>query len=931
MNFLIFFYKMKKLLSMHLALTLLVMSFSGCGLFSGDPQGPGDSNAIGEIKEQYPEWTQETLEGFITRESDAEMTYAGPFYFGSFDGLDPDSITYPEQRNEKADEIIEELDNGINFMMDLDKKIRDERDAFAWYIAAIVEIDGSTSNYLETIYGQSGINLLSANLSLLVSLKTEADDMGKSSAWGYLQYQKYFSFVELIDLYAVEQGDLMAQTVNLYYLLESDPNTAYQDLNKEFIAKIDPLSEESSELLNQLYHTAAVVNFGKDLLFTADYYFAKDNVAAIDERIAQAKKSIEEYNGSKEYLSPEMIELLKGEVQDLEDYRNNITAYLESIPEDALLTEEDLKGGDSEEVSLLFSVASADDLPGWFQEKVGEAIKTVKFVKAISCAAVRVTGKAVKDYYDTSGAHEVVKDGAQILNGGLEIVNSGVEVSIKNAQDIYWGDFSWKNFKKSIENEKNELHDKFVKGTLGKEQYTEMINQIDQFQKNTNTLIKNMSEFSGFVTTVVTKSSDAGKFVTTVTKNVANEAKGALDTATDFSKNLAIIMHPETSKEETRNALLGIYTTLQKVKNDKGEYEEVEIPDLIELTKGEAAKELGLTEEEEEEFTDKLKDMFKDELKAAESKDGAKKDDAKDDSKPTDPKADGTKPTDPKGDGTETTDPEGDETGTTDPKGDETGTIDPKSDFYEKLADPNITDEQVTDLIIKEITRGLPPLKGDKKDKDEEEKEDTDGDGVLDIEDNCDEDSNPDQANTDGDSMGDDCDPDCSGDVDGDGICNELDNCPQQPNADQADIDKDLIGNVCDEDAPLISELTGSWPGTIKVTEVYIEPEFRAKAGEEGCDVEEVEKTKDQVKPVTVTITPTSETGGTLLLGVEGDESQSIPFTYVDGKLTASIVQDEASINFNMDFSRNTTTGSMDLDYLGGSIKLKAEVNLEKK
>ncbi len=89
---------------------------------------------------------------------------------------------------------------------------------------------------------------------------------------------------------------------------------------------------------------------------------------------------------------------------------------------------------------------------------------------------------------------------------------------------------------------------------------------------------------------------------------------------------------------------------------------------------------------------------------------------------------------------------------------------------------------------------------------------DSDGDGVCDIDDNCEWTSNPSQTDSDGDRIWDACDSawwwwtappsgPCEwrgGDSDGDGVCDIDDNCEWTSNPNQADSDGDRIWDACD-------------------------------------------------------------------------------------------------------------------------------------
>jgi len=95
---------------------------------------------------------------------------------------------------------------------------------------------------------------------------------------------------------------------------------------------------------------------------------------------------------------------------------------------------------------------------------------------------------------------------------------------------------------------------------------------------------------------------------------------------------------------------------------------------------------------------------------------------------------------------------------------------------------------------------------------------DSDGDGTYDFQDNCPSVFNADQANLDGDAFGDACDADIDGDgtdnafdafpndptesadSDADNVGDNSDNCVNDANADQANLDGDELGDTCDPD-----------------------------------------------------------------------------------------------------------------------------------
>ncbi len=136
---------------------------------------------------------------------------------------------------------------------------------------------------------------------------------------------------------------------------------------------------------------------------------------------------------------------------------------------------------------------------------------------------------------------------------------------------------------------------------------------------------------------------------------------------------------------------------------------------------------------------------------------------------------------------------------------------------------------------------------------------DTDGDGILNDADNCPTIANADQADNDGDALGDVCDPD----DDNDGVLDAVDNCPFVANADQKDFDNDGKGNVCDPTTDICSALdaligqvnasgysSGLKPKLDNAKKQYSEGKENAAVGELGAFINKLQGPGNNVPAV---------------------------------------------------------------------------------
>lgn len=135
--------------------------------------------------------------------------------------------------------------------------------------------------------------------------------------------------------------------------------------------------------------------------------------------------------------------------------------------------------------------------------------------------------------------------------------------------------------------------------------------------------------------------------------------------------------------------------------------------------------------------------------------------------------------------------------------------------------------------------------------------------------------------------------------------------------------------------APLLKDLAGKWDsGSMVITDVIVSDEFRKEAEKEGCNIADIEAQKGKTQPLNMSLNPTSETGGNMVITSADGKDQTIPFTYSEGVIKASISQEGATMSVTMTVVKETDTfkagGPIIINFKGDSLKIIASGSASK-
>lgn len=147
-------------------------------------------------------------------------------------------------------------------------------------------------------------------------------------------------------------------------------------------------------------------------------------------------------------------------------------------------------------------------------------------------------------------------------------------------------------------------------------------------------------------------------------------------------------------------------------------------------------------------------------------------------------------------------------------------------------------------------------------------------------------------------------------------------------------IDKGSIPGI--KTFPDLKDLAGKWDGgQMTITDVVASDQFKQDAKKEGCDLSGIEAMKGKTQPISgMSFAPTGDNGGNMTFKGSDGKSQTMPFTYVDGVITATYTDQGAAMTITLNATEDNgaykVSGPMDINYKGGQLKITADMGASK-
>lgn len=140
---------------------------------------------------------------------------------------------------------------------------------------------------------------------------------------------------------------------------------------------------------------------------------------------------------------------------------------------------------------------------------------------------------------------------------------------------------------------------------------------------------------------------------------------------------------------------------------------------------------------------------------------------------------------------------------------------------------------------------------------------------------------------------------------------------------------------------PKLSDLAGTWNGSMTITDVIISEELKKQIAEgtapkeDGCDFSfNFEELKGKTNPISLTMLPSGENGGDLRFSSGEEGEKNIPFTYSDGIIKATLGESggvgSLSLEVSQEEKKYVASGSFNISYKEDMIKILSSMSVSK-
>jgi hypothetical protein len=489
------------------------------------------------------EWTEELVDGYISQESQVEVGYSGPFYFGKFAGVDEYTQKYTEARDWRVDQIVNLMGETLEDLNKLENNVKEERGVLDWYAFQMMGLEPELQEPLLEWLDYHTIVAMQNNhkLELMNALYEELQDQERNAEWGFMAYTLHVGTQDLVVAYSDEIAGLHARMAALYVALDSD-NKVYADINHELDKKITSVSEDLNEVLHRVYFNGSSLAFEERLLFTADYYYAKDAMQFAQAELDKIDDAIKDYDADKPAIGDDELELMAELHDQLSLVVNDLDDYLDSVPKDKLVDHSELALAEDGIIPVAYAGSTWD----WVSSKVRSATNSAKDLATSTASVAWETTKAIAST-SKDLAVGTLKVTGQTLGVALDATSATVKSGMDIAASTYYG-VSPEDTVATIRDNYSQAVKNFEQGTSGSQVYKDSLAIMEGAENLAQTVVEE-----------AVKLTPLGEGATSATLGFI--AKTTVGFVTGGAKDIYVALDPTTSDADTMTALAGLVMT----------------------------------------------------------------------------------------------------------------------------------------------------------------------------------------------------------------------------------------------------------------------------------------------------------------------------------------------------------------------------------